>query len=276
MTRIPHPARRYSLAHLTALTLTPSQLIDVAAKAGYQDVSLRLLPASPGGITYPLMDDAPAMKETLAAMKGSGIKVFDLEIIRLTAQFDPRDYRRYFEAGAELGAQALLVGCDDKDPIRRADSFAALCEAVEPFGLSANIEFMPWTAVANVRAAKQLVDAAGIPKNSGILVDALHFARSDSALDEVRALPPALLRYAQICDAPADIPTTDAGLIHTARQERLLPGEGGIDLTALWDALPPGLPVGIEIPNDVHVAERGALAWAKEALRLTKRLIDGA
>jgi hypothetical protein len=46
-----------SLAHLTLLSLPPPQLIAVAAEAGYQHVGLRLLPSSPTGPRYPLMDD---------------------------------------------------------------------------------------------------------------------------------------------------------------------------------------------------------------------------
>lgn len=271
-----HAPRRYSLAHLTALSLSPPELIDVASKAGYQDVSLRLLPAAPGGMAYRLMDDSAMFKATLTAIEATGVKVFDLEIVRLGPEFDAKDYVRFFEAGARLGAQAVLVGGDDEDRSRRADSFASLCEAAAPFGLSAQIEFMPWTAVASLRDAKQLIDGAGRPRNCGILVDALHFARSDSLLAEVLALPPDLLRYAQICDAPAEVPDTHAGLIHTARCERLLPGEGGIDLGALWNALPAGLAVGVEIPNDARAAEVGPLAWAKAGLAAAQQLVENA
>src|SRR5476651_952856 len=151
-----HAPRRYSLAHLTALSLSPPELIDIASKAGYQDVSLRLLPAAPGGIAYCLMDNAAMLKDTLAAIDGTGVKVFDLEIVRLAPAFNAQDYVRFFETGARLGAQAVLVGGDDEDKKRCADSFAALCEVAAPFGLSAQIEFMPWTAVPNLRDARQL------------------------------------------------------------------------------------------------------------------------
>ncbi|MGX1319352.1 hypothetical protein AB7M17_002805 [Bradyrhizobium sp. USDA 377] len=44
----------FSLAALTALELTPPQSIEVAARCGYDHVGLRLLPATPGGVAYPL------------------------------------------------------------------------------------------------------------------------------------------------------------------------------------------------------------------------------
>jgi len=84
-----------------------------------------------------------------------------------------------------------------------------------------------------------------------VLVDALHFARSDSSLADIGAMPRHRLHYAQICDAPAEIPATTEGLIHTARCERLLPGEGGIDLAALFRTLPDDLPISVEIPTTI-------------------------
>ena len=47
----------FSLAALTALELAPPELVDVAAACGYDHVGLRLLPATPGGLAYSLMDD---------------------------------------------------------------------------------------------------------------------------------------------------------------------------------------------------------------------------
>jgi hypothetical protein len=44
----------FSLAALTALELAPPGLIDAAAACGYDHVGIRLLPATPGGIAYPL------------------------------------------------------------------------------------------------------------------------------------------------------------------------------------------------------------------------------
>lgn len=265
----------FSLAHLTALSLSPPELVSVAAQAGYAEASLRLLPAASGGIAYPLMDDPAMLRETLACMAATGIHIFDLEIVWLNAGFKVDDYRRFLETGARLGARAVLAGSDDPDPARRAAAFAALCEAARPYGLSINIEFMPWTAVANLRSAVQLFEAAGCPANGGILIDALHFARSDSTLDEVRHLPRQWLHYAQICDAPATVPTTHQELIHTARCERLLPGEGGIALAELWQVLPRDLPVGVEIPNHLRAPALGPLTWATQALTAVRKVISG-
>lgn len=267
--------RPASLAALTLLDQAPPQLVAIAAAAGYRHVGLRLLPSTPGGVAYPLMDDPAALRETLACMADTGVGVFDLEIVRLGADFDAARCGPLFEVGARLGARAVLVGADDTDAARCAQSFAALCEAARPFGLSPNLEFMPWTAVKHLRDAVRLIDAAGRPDNARLLIDALHFARSDSALHEVAALPRGWLQYAQVCDAPAAMPPTVEGLIHTARAERQLPGEGGIDLQGLFAALPADLPLSVEIPDAKRAAAIGPLAWASQALQATRRVLGG-
>ena len=91
----------------------------------------------------------------------------------------------------------------------------------------------------------------------------------------MRQLPRERLHYAQICDGAVPGPTTTEGLIFDARCARLLPGEGGIDLRALFAALPPELPVSIEVPHDVRAPAMGYEAWAKAAFAATKRVLEG-
>jgi sugar phosphate isomerase/epimerase len=255
----------FSLAHLTLLDLPPTELIAVAAGAGYQKVGLRLTPASPGGAAYPLMRDARALEDTLARMRDTGVGVFDLEIKRIGATFRASDHLSFFEVGARLGAKAMLVAGDDADESRLTASFAALCETSAPFGLSADLEFMPWTKVPDARTALRIV-AGAAQENGGVLVDALHFARSATSLADVAGIPRQRLHYAQICDAPREMPATVEGLIHAARCERLLPGEGGLDLAGLFATLPKDLPISVEIPNEQRVPMLGAEEWARQAL----------
>ena len=262
----------FSLAQLTVLNLTPPEIVSTAARTGYDACGVRLLPAAPGGQAYRLMDDPAMLRETLARMRDTGITVFDLEIIRIDARFNAADYLGFFEVGQKLAAQCILVAGDDPDEARLTASYVTLCEAARPYGLSCDIEFMPWTKIPNLRDAQRIVTAAA-QDNGGILIDALHFARSDSRLEEIAQLPRSWLHYAQMCDAPAEIPDTNEGLIRTARNERLLPGDGGIDLTALFSRLPSDLPVSVEIPNDVQCPAMGEEAWARTALLRTQALI---
>ena len=52
----------YSLAHLTALSLTPPQLIDVAARTGYRYVGLRMTRVTPDEVLYDLGRDRALMR----------------------------------------------------------------------------------------------------------------------------------------------------------------------------------------------------------------------
>lgn len=262
----------YSLAHLTTEGLTPLQMLDVAAQAGYQYVSIRLLPAAPGGLAYPLMQNRALLRETKARIESTGVGIFDLELIRVDEQFSVEACLPFFEVGGELGAHAILIAAVDANRNRLIDSYAALCEAAYPFGLTGDLEFMPWTSVPDLDAAMDVVSRAN-PPNGGVLVDALHFDRSNSRVEQLDEIPCHWLHYAQICDGPVDKPDSAEGLIHAARCERWLPGDGGIDLAALWRRLPEDLPVSVEIPHQRRIAEIGYEPWAREALEASQRLI---
>jgi len=264
----------FAMACLTALNLTPPQAVTVAARIGYSSIGVRLLPAGPGGVAYPLMDNQSLLKETLARMEDTGVKVFDLEMIRVDEQFDVEKYRGFLEVGGKLGAKAILVAGDDPDQSRLIANFATLCQASAPYGMTCDLEFMPWTQVPDLPSAKQVVGKAGC-ENGGIIVDALHFARSSSKLSDLDDIPRNWFHYVQLCDAPGEVPTDVAGLIHTARCERLLPGEGGIDLSALFRRLPADVPVSLEIPNDARSNLIGAEAWARDVLAAGRGFIAG-
>lgn len=265
-------AHIFSLAQLTTLHLTPPQIIALAAKTGYEAAGIRLLPAAPGGAAYDLMTDQAMLRETLAVIKGTGVPVFDLEIIQIRPEFDVNVYKAFFEVGQQIGAKAILVGGNDPDEARMTASYAALCEAARPYGLTCDLEFMPWTSVKNAPQAIRIAKAAD-QSNCGILVDGLHFGRSATTLADIASIPHAWLHYAQICDASGNIPADNEGLIYDARHNRLLPGDGAIDLKGMFSNLPLDVPVSVEIVNDKQAAEMGDEVWARTCLERSKALI---
>ncbi|MBV1706485.1 MAG: TIM barrel protein [Hyphomicrobiales bacterium] len=265
--------RDISLAYLTTAPMLPPEALNLAAELGYNAVGLRALPAIIGGQdASPLLTDKALLRATRQALAATGIPVFDMEIVRLNAAYDTASFMPFLEACGELGARAILVAGDDADEARLTQSFAAFCAAARPFGLSADLEPMPWTKIPNVATAMRILDAAGAD-NGGLLVDALHTARSSTTLADVRAIPRARIHYIQLCDAPGEVPTTLEGLLHTARAERLLPGDGDLPLLDLLDALPDDVPVSLEIPHDVMRAKIGTRAWAAQALAKTRSLL---
>ncbi len=268
--------RTYSLAYLTANASTVPQAVGIAAELGYAYVGLRVQPNGPGAPYQTLIRDAAVMRETHAAMRDTGVGVYDLEIIRIGEQFNVADHAALMNMGQTLGAKAVLVAADDTNESRLVDNYAALCDAMLPYGLTADLEFMPWTAVKDAKSATRVIERAGRPSNAGVLVDALHFGRSTTTLQDIAAIPRELLHYAQMCDAQAGLNFTTEELIHTARQERLLPGEGNIDVTGLFATLPHDLPVSVEIVNLERSKLMGDKAWAELCLNATKKFLGDA
>jgi sugar phosphate isomerase/epimerase len=262
----------FSLAALTVLDLAPPALIDVAAACGYDAVGIRLLPAMPGGVAYSLMDDAAALKETLARLDATGIRVADLDVVALRPETEIAAFSAFFETGARLGAKHILVAAYDPHLDRFSDTYAAFCEAAAPFGLTADLEFMPWTYVPDLATADRIVAPMG-QANAGILVDALHFDRSKSSVADFARTPAHRLHYWQLCDGPAERPTTNEAMIHAARHERLFPGEGGIDLISLARAMPADITVSIEVPTAELARTMGAKDRAQRALDAAKGVI---
>jgi sugar phosphate isomerase/epimerase len=266
---------KFSLAALTVLELAPPELVEVAAACGYDHVGIRLLPAVPGALAYPLMDDAAALKETLARLDATGVTVADLEVVAFRPETEIEKFTSFFETGVRLGARNILVAGYDTDLGRFADRFAGFCEAAGRFGLTADLEFMPWTAVPDLRTAARLVAESGQP-NAGVLVDALHFDRSGSSIDELAHVPTTRLHYWQLCDGPAERPATTEEMMHAARYERMFPGEGGIDLVSLARAMPADIAISIEVPTATLAYTVDAEARARRALEGARKVIAAA
>ncbi|MEY4748487.1 MAG: hypothetical protein RIQ60_701 [Pseudomonadota bacterium] len=264
--------RPYSLAQLIALPYNPAQMVQLAADTGCAAAGVRLLPAAPGGVAYRLMDDAALLRETLAVQKDTGVRILDLEVARLNAQFQLDDFLPFLAVGQQLGAAHVLVAGDDPDEARLTANYGAFCEAAARHGMTADLEFMPWTEVPNLSTAQRIVRAVDQP-NAAVLVDALHFGRSASRLGELKDWPRARLNYAQICDGQVPMPLTNEGLIFDARCERLLPGEGGIDLASLFACLPPDITISIEVPSESRAPAMGYTAWARLAIAATDQVL---
>lgn len=265
--------RRLSLAHLTAIDLPPPELIRTAADVGFDDVGLRLIRVTETSPGYPLMDDPAMMRATRAALRDTGIGVHDIEFVKIEPDTDIPSLDRFLDAGAELGAKEVITAPYDADLSRLADRLAALDERAVSYGLGVVLEFFPWTVVPTLEAALDVVAAAG--PRIGILPDSLHFDRSSSRIETLAALPPERLRFAHLCDATVHPPYSNDDLLHAGRAERLPPGLGGIDLAAFVRAMPPNLPLAIEVPMTQNAVDLGSAKVVSDVMRATQILLDG-
>ena len=107
----------------------------------------------------------------------------------------------------------------------------------------------------------------------GIVLDTFHFYRSGNTVPDLAGLPENWFRYVHLCDAPAEIPAGDE-LVRTGLEERLIPGEGVIDIRGILRALPPVVR-GVEIPHRIRMEEMGAENYLRDALQRTKEYLEG-
>src|ERR1700722_320133 len=134
---------RFSLAHLTVIRLSPPQVIEVAARTGYNTVGLRLIGGTDITPAYPLRDHKPLMRATKAAMAATGVGVLDIEFVRITPETDVSSLERFAAAGAELGARCMITSAYDPDLGRFTGGLAAISELGSRYGLRAVLEFFP-------------------------------------------------------------------------------------------------------------------------------------
>lgn len=264
----------YSLAHLTVLSLTPPQVVDVAARAGYPYVGLRLTRVTPAEPLYDLAHDRALMSETKARLAATGVKVLDVELFRMDPALEPESFIPVLDATAELGARHIIAQLPDPDRERAIARFARLCDLARPLGIFVSLEFPHWTETGNLAEATRVVRAAN-RSNGGILIDMLHFGRSDSSLDDLAALPREWLRFAHVCDATKEVPATMEGIIRTARDERLFPGEGGIDVRGILARMPQDIPYALEIPRMTLTRALGPAEVARLAVTVARSQLDG-
>ncbi|PRC42272.1 AP endonuclease, partial [Mycobacterium sp. ITM-2017-0098] len=231
-------ARPISLAPLTVLELSPPELVACAADAGYDGVGLRLIRATEDEPLRPTIGKTPMIRETRRRLQDTGLFLLDIEVLRLRPDTMVRDdFGAFLETGAYLGAEQILVTGNDPDHARLADNLAELACFAEDFGLTPNLEPMPWTDVRDLHEASLVVRRCQ-RDDVGVLVDAIHYDRALTTTADLRALPAEWTRYVQICDAVLPRPTSVDELRYQGRNARLFPGDGSIDLVSMLQALP--------------------------------------
>ena len=257
--------QEFSLSYLTVYGRSPPQMVETAARAGYDYVSLRLHPVTSSEPVFPLATDRALRRQTQERLAATGIGVLDVELVRLTPAFRMAEYEALLDVAASLGARHVIAQAPDSDLSRAIDHFSELCDAAGKRNLTVDLEFVTWTETRDLERAARIVRGAG-RDNGGVLVDTLHFSRSGCNSADLAQLPRPWFHFAQVCDAPPISPETVDGLIHAARSERLFLGEGGLDVRGILGALPTSIPYALEIPRASLAREVGLDECARRAL----------
>ena len=259
------PAPRLSLAHLTVLDAHPLELIDAAVAGGFDAIGLRIVPPMRTDTIVPVIGDEDLLRAIERRLADTRIEVLDIEAIWLGPDSDVGALEPALAVGQRLGASNVLVVGNDPDTARVTHNFSALAELAGRYQLRLGLEFIPYCHTATLAQAHAVVKSSGQP-NTGVLIDALHLIRSGGSADDLRKVEPASILYGQICDARAERPATREALRHEARGGRLYPGQGHLPLGDILDALPRGLPLGVEAPCADHghlpAAERARICGA--------------
>lgn len=238
---------KLGLAYLTAIDLAPADLARVARRHGFDEIGLRLAPASTGGPAYPLPEGSSAAAAFRRVAEGEGIVVADIEFVSLTPEIVVADLASLQAAGAALGARSLTVSGDDPDPSRLASRFATLCDLAHGFGRRVDMEFMRFRATATLAMALAVILAAG-RSNGSVLLDTLHFHRAGGDVAALGDMLAEMVWSVQISDSHAANPVSIADLVNEARTERLAPGDGVLPLVAMVRPFPDAT-VSVEAPN---------------------------
>jgi len=217
----------------------PVAVVEAARAGGFDQVGLWVEPAE---------WTAATTREVRAALAATGLPLLDVEVIWLKPDSAMNDHRKVIDVGAELGAGNVLCVSSDPDHGATAARLAELCRHAEGSGMRVALEFGIFTEVKNLTMACAILDRVAHPLRA-LLIDPIHVDRSGSSIADIARLDPALLPYAQFCDARAERPDPadfDA-VITDAIDLREQCGEGVLPLAALHQALPAGIPLSIEL-----------------------------
>lgn len=138
----------------------------------------------------------------------------------------------------ELGGRILVIGTDGPsdestlDPIATvALTLAEVAAQVEPFGVTICLEFNWSPLVKSLRTAAQIAQLSGA-FNVGVLFDPAHYHCTPTKFEELNAPNVTWIKHVHVDDM-SDKP----GELSNCNSDRVLPGEGCLNLTELFGAI---------------------------------------
>lgn len=266
---------RLSLAPLSLPQLRPDAFVRTAAAAGFSRVCLRVFggDAARPRLLSPALVDSPAMAIELGRIAdGEGIAISEIEVLMIGRNSDIAACAPMLATGASIGARILTTCVVDDDLGRAADRLGALAQLADDHGMEIGVEFAPTTQLRSLEDATNLLVRVG-ETNLSVVVDALHLTRSGGGANDVAAAHRAPLRLLQLCDAPLATPIDPVERLREARERRLAPGEGQIDLVSLVRAMPEDCAFSVEVPDPERVARLGPLGHARGLREAAERVL---
>lgn len=270
--------RRLGLHQLSAMDLTPFELVEAAAASGYGAVSLFTnaphvpIAGQEGKFVFPTVtpEMEREMRERLDAL---GLAMVNAEFFLLRAEVDLESYRAGLALGRALGARHAISHVFEADEARATDILGRFCDIAAQEDMTVAIEFCQMTpGCRSLPQARRFVEQVG-RANLGFGICPMHLVRSGGSAADIAATDPRRLLYGQLNDGHG---------LHVAEayfeevHNRELPGKGDFPLHDILSALPADAPIEFKCPDDRRrAAGRPALDYVREGHALCRALLDG-
>jgi len=262
--------RPLSLHQLTALELTPVELIDLAAELECSHVGLFTCLPQARGVIFPCVatdEQEAAVKERLSA---TGVRVNNAEVFSLHAGSVAAQQEDALSRAARLGARMATVHVHEQSPEIARSLLRDFCDLAAAQDLRVALEFTSFSATRSLSSALQLLEDVSHPA-ACLAVDALHFFRNGGSPAQLIPVPAELIGYLQLCDGWL-IPPGD--LYHEAVAERCVPGIGDFPLVELLASMDASVMVDVEVPRETERINGCSAAYrAAVAVEATRNLL---
>jgi sugar phosphate isomerase/epimerase len=254
-----------TLGYLT-LDAGPLETIDAAAAAGFRSVGIRITGRRIADPFASIVGNRQAISAIRQRAADTGVALSNVSAYHLYPDVDMDAMKRVMDAVLELGAGVMVANSYDADESSFISKLRSYCELGAPSGLRVAVEFMRYSAVKTIHDAARVVETVGAA-NAGILVDALHLARSGGTPADIGKIDARRIVFAQICDGKhLAAPASEDQLRVEARTGRLYPGDGNLPLREFLKAMPQALEIEYEVPRHdlgfLTLAERAKVAYS--------------
>lgn len=202
-----------------------------------------------------------------------GLAIVELNFLRDWMTAEGRALEQKLEEAASLARVSARFGCRDitlacfEPVVDRAvatRNLELVARVAGELGRRVCVEFLPWGAVATVRAARELIEGARA-ENVALVIDTFHFFMGGSRLEDLGGLSGEQIGLVHFSDfAPTRSKYTD--LFLKTRRERVPPGLGEFPLVPFLRCLRACRYRGW---LSVEILSEAAAAALPEALALT-------
>ncbi len=268
---------RVGIEFISFFNDNPIDMVKIVSQLSCRHISLALEPMHTKHIAYApwsLRGDKKLRNDLLNAMQDYNVAISMGECFMIRPDADFRDTAQAdLEIMRELNIPRVNIVSIDADIARNIDQCGVLVEKATALGMETTLEFGPYLgAASNLQNALDILQAVN-NSNFRLVLDAMHFFRSGSTVDDLKKLDPNKIGYLQLCDVPKECPYEH--YMYEARYERLGPGEGELPLKEFLAAAPRNVVVGLEIPKLKH-AQAGVspMARLENAAARTRTLLD--